>query len=319
MLLVPTGDIGRRVRQVRLSVKPVAPKQQWLAEQLGVSQAVVSNWERGRHDPSPHHVSKIAQVLGVDPGFLTGGSTVRATLGSPTIPVGFPMARIRHAGTVPAGDWGDPLASEDFVEVDVRFDHPRRFAATVVGDSCWPALRQGDLTVWHSDPAPPYNLIVLAQRVGDHGCTVKELVWDPGANRPVLAPVNPAYGQTDDGDGWAVTARLVAVVRRQDGVEQTWYSPEGLRVKYLAGAEAAKDPDGAASLLLQAIGDSWDVKYTEEGKAANEAIIDHVELPSGVEAHILGRQVPNDLPEGVLGIERKAPEDPLGKFYVSHK
>lgn len=84
-------------------------------------------------------------------------------------------------------------------------------------------------------------------------------------------------------------------------------------------AAALKDRDGAADMLLSALMEAFDVKYTEEGQAANEAIIDHVELPSGVEAHILGQQVPNDLPEGVLGIERKAPEDPLGKFYVSHK
>lgn len=84
-------------------------------------------------------------------------------------------------------------------------------------------------------------------------------------------------------------------------------------------AAALQDREGAADMLLSALMEAFDVKYTEEGQAANEAIIDHVELPSGVEAHILGQQVPNDLPEGVLGIERKAPEDPLGKFYVSHK
>lgn len=84
-------------------------------------------------------------------------------------------------------------------------------------------------------------------------------------------------------------------------------------------AAAAADPHGTADLLMRAIGDAFEVKYTEEGEAKNEAIIEKATLPSGVDVAILANQVPDELPESLVGLERKAPEDPLGKFYVSHK
>lgn len=154
-------------------------------------------------------------------------------LGPPLIPVGFKMFKMPFAGFVPAGEWGDPLASEDFVDVEYRYEHPRRYAASVIGDSCYPALQPGDFTVWHSDPAPPYGTIVLAQRKGDHGCTVKELVWDDARQRSTLHPINAAYGEPEDGDGWGIIARLVAVERNEDGVIRNWFQPAGLRRRHL--------------------------------------------------------------------------------------
>lgn len=150
-------------------------------------------------------------------------------LGSPKIPVGFPMVQMRFAGEVPTGDWGDPLSSEEFIEVEAQFEHPRRFAAKVVGDSCYPALQPGDVTIWHSDLSPRFNLIVIAQRKGDHACTVKQLVYDAEEGRPRLKPVNPAHDSPNDGDGWGVIARLVAVLRTQDGIKKTWFGEDGLR------------------------------------------------------------------------------------------
>lgn len=154
-------------------------------------------------------------------------------LGDPMIPVGYKMFKMPFAGLVPAGEWGDPLASEDFIDVEYRYEHPRRFACKVIGDSCWPALQPGDLTIWHQDIAPPYGVIVLAQRKGDHGCTVKELVYDAERKRPVLNPINDTYGEPEDGEGWGIIARLVAVERMEDGVMRNWYSAPGMRRKSL--------------------------------------------------------------------------------------
>jgi transcriptional regulator with XRE-family HTH domain len=233
MIPMALTGIGKRIREARLAVRPVPPKQGWLAAQIWVSHAVLSNWERGRHDPSPEHVARIAKVLGIQESVLTEGGH-QPLLGPPMIPVGFPMVRLPYAGEVPTSEeWGDPLQSIDFVELDVRFEHPKRFVARVVGTSCWPALRQGDLTVWHSDPNPTYGLIVLAQRRGDHGCTVKQLLWDSVEQRPRLAPINPEAKPPDDGDGWGVIARLVAVIRRRDGLEQSWLLNDGLRPSHL--------------------------------------------------------------------------------------
>jgi Peptidase S24-like len=138
---------------------------------------------------------------------------------------------------VPAStEWGDPLASEELIEVDGKYVNAKRFAATVTGDSCYPALHRGDLTIWESDPNASYGLIVLAQRNGDHGCTVKELVYDNEAGRSRLHPINPDYEDPDDGDGWGVIARLVAVVRQSDGPEKSWFYPKGLRVRHLVSS-----------------------------------------------------------------------------------
>lgn len=149
-------------------------------------------------------------------------------LDSPMIPVSHGLRRLKYAGTVPCGEWGDPLDSEEMVEVDARIEHPKRFAATVSGDSCEPALQHGDFTVWHYDLAPSPGLIVLAQRKGDHGCTVKQLKIDADG-LPHLMPINQAYDEPSGGDGWGVIARLILVQRVVGHAERQWYSRAGLR------------------------------------------------------------------------------------------
>lgn len=99
--------------------------------------------------------------------------------------------------------------------------------------SCYPALRHGDVTIWHHDLNPAPGLIVLAQRKGDHACTVKELVWDEREKRNKLVPINPDYDDVDDCDGWGAIARLVAVVRKSEPPEKSWYWPDGLKPKHL--------------------------------------------------------------------------------------
>lgn len=196
----------------------------WLARQLKINKQSVYNWLEG--DTVPRDPDVYDQMLRVlEPSAPYNEQVV----GGPKIPVGYPKLRIPYAGEVPcSADWGDPLASEEFIEVEASMEHPQRFAAKVVGDSCYPALQQGDITIWHADFSPPYGLIVLAQRKGDHGCTVKQLVYDTDLNRNVLKPVNPAYDAPDDGQGWGAIARLVAVLR-PDRVRRTWYLESGLR------------------------------------------------------------------------------------------
>ena len=108
------------------------------------------------------------------------------------------------------------------------------FAAKVIGDSCFPALVQGDLTIWHSEPNPPYGRIVIAQRKGDHGCTVKELHYDQAVLRPVLRPINPQYSAPPDGDGWGVIAFLVGLIREDsEGIEESYYNKRGFTPRQL--------------------------------------------------------------------------------------
>ncbi|MCW5936759.1 MAG: LexA family transcriptional regulator [Fimbriimonadaceae bacterium] len=193
----------------------------------GVTRSAYANYETG-YAPVPD---------GLERRLLQSGSEQvrleRSEVGPPMIPVGFPLVRMPYAGDVPAsGEWGDPLEAVDFIELDVRYEHPKRFVTRIVGDSCAPALLPNDLAIWHADLNPSYNKIVLAQRRADHGPTVKQLVWDAQSNRPVLKPINPSYDSPADGEGWGVIARLVAVVRRVEGLEKTWLLAEGLRPEH---------------------------------------------------------------------------------------
>ena len=201
-----------------------------LAGQLGITRSALAAYESGRVAPN-HKVVRRLIDLGLDLNVENRGDKV-GIIGRLLEYAPPKKARLRYAGSVPcSSEWGPPLESTEYIEVSPQFGHPDRYAARVVGDSCYPALQPGDLTVWHSDPSPPYGCIVLAQRKGDHGCTVKQLAHD--GTRPHLKPVNPQYDEPDDGEGWGVIARLVGVERSSEAPTRTWYWEAGLRPEHL--------------------------------------------------------------------------------------
>lgn len=211
------------LRQFR---KAIRYTQSELAEALGIPLDRYKNYEYGKAEP-PAPIIRELRKLGYGKAQTSGSPH----LSNPAIPVGFAPLTIRYAGVVPAGNWGDPLASEEFIETEAKFEHPQRFAATVTGDSCYPALHQGDFTIWHSDRTPPYGSIVIAQRVSDSCCTVKQLVYE--GNGPKLHAINPSFDDIENTEEWEVIARLVGVQRKVDGVERTWFTPEGVAIKHL--------------------------------------------------------------------------------------
>lgn len=231
------GTPGYKLRAARQS-HPERPSQYKVAEQFGIKRPTYSAWETGENTPPTSAIRRIAEAWGLPLAwFFDGQDTpppygalpVESTVDRPRTLASYSPLLIRFAGIVPAGsDWGDPLASEEMIEVDAKFESPKRFAAQVAGNSCWPALVQGDLTIWHSDEAPAPGLIVLAQNT-EGGCTVKELALDEnGLMR--LVPINTDTHPPPDGDGWKPIARLVGVIRDAgDGIERTWYNPRGLR------------------------------------------------------------------------------------------
>lgn len=181
----------------------------WLAKRAGFPRQTVHTWLVGDRRPSNPAV----------------WFTLRSAL-TPENPLSLPMqpyspgsVMLRYAGEVPAGEWGDPLASEELHEAPSRYDPVKHFVCRVVGTSCWPTLRPQDVTIWRKDFAPAFQSIVIAQRKGDHACTVKALEWDAGAARSRLVPLNPEHGDVDDCDGWGVIGALVYVFRVVDGVE----------------------------------------------------------------------------------------------------
>ncbi len=200
----------------------------WLAAQVKVQRASkqnVQDWLREENPSTPRNLrvfNDMVTALGIE-------------VSDPLIPVSYPTPKIRYAGEVPAGDWGDPLASEEFIDVqNLRFEHPRGFATRVIGTSCYPYLQPGDLAIWRLDPDPNYLVFVLAQRKGDHSCTVKELVRDEVRQRPVLHSPNPEHGEPEDGEGWGVIARLVGLEFMMDGDPVSLFGENGITKKKLS-------------------------------------------------------------------------------------
>lgn len=194
----------------------------WLARRIKESKQNVTNW---LGSTSPSDSSIWDKMLDALPQHIVGEQTPTDSRTLMEIPM---------AGEVPAGTWGDPLESSERVSVDPKYaEENGRFLCKIVGDCCYPALHQGDTTVWQTDKTPPYGVIVLAQRSSGHECTVKELVFDQEARRARLMPINPQYEEADDFDGWYVVARLVGVIRNVDGLEKSWYIRQGIRARHL--------------------------------------------------------------------------------------
>lgn len=203
-----------------------------LAASIDVTPQRLSNWLSG-HAEVPHdRYQEIAAWFGRTVEELTGQVptvTVRE-LSTPYYPVGFQPRQIRLLSAVPCGMWEEPTESEDFIEIDAKFEHPKRYATYVTGDSCFPVLQQGDLAIWHEDFNPSYGLIVLARRKEDHAATVKRLVYDTDGKGATLKPVNPDADGVDSLVEWGVIARLVGIIRTQeDGTELSFYNPRGIR------------------------------------------------------------------------------------------
>lgn len=229
IVTLATMTAGRHPKAVELerALDRARKSANWLAKAVGVPRQSLYRWLSGETEPRDADIWD--RLLAAVPP----PASVELVAG-PRIPVGYAPLPMRFAGVVPAsGAWGDPLSSEEFIEVDAKYAHPKRFAAQLIGSSCWPALQQGDLTIWHSDEAPANGLIILAQQLPEHRCTVKQLVLDPGGN-PVLKAVNPKESPPPHGDGWYPIARLVAVMRMMGRVERSWYNPGGLHPDDLA-------------------------------------------------------------------------------------
>ena len=63
MFAVVIGDIGKRIRQARMEMKPVPPTAAHLARELAVTPARLNNWEMGRSDPPYEIIRRVAEFF----------------------------------------------------------------------------------------------------------------------------------------------------------------------------------------------------------------------------------------------------------------
>lgn len=209
-------------KQLRLS-------QAEMARYFGVERSTYANWEAANGAQAmPNHQYAVLYSLGFKD--VAGESPI---ISGPMIPVTYPTFQMPYAGYLPAGQWGDPMDSEDFEEVEAAHFKKGRFCARIAGDSCHPALQREDFTIWEHHLNPPFGKIVVAQRKDDHSATVKVLEWDANENRPRLRPVNPAFNDAE-ADGWGAVAMLVYVRWEDDeGGTMGLYRPEGIKPSQL--------------------------------------------------------------------------------------
>lgn len=146
-----------------------------------------------------------------------------------------------YVGELPGGEWDSPSAVGVQEEVDPKYAGEQRFCAKIRGDSCWPALQQGDWCVFQGSYTPQYGMIVVAQRKGDHGATVKLLERDSAKGEPVLRALNPEH-EDPTAEGWGAVAYLVAVSWvSPSGSEASYFNPHGIRAKDLLAMRAGME------------------------------------------------------------------------------
>lgn len=230
--------IGDRIRDFRMAKRPKLT-QEGLAEIVGIGRSRLAQYESGRTEPPRSILKEIAKALDttvveLEDEQAPAPKVVEQSLG-PRMAIEIrEKVKLPYAGLVPAdSDWGDPLESTDTYSVDAKFKGEGRFVCKVVGDSCYPYLKQGDMAVFQRDPGPSQGTIILAERQGDHACTVKLLDWDDHSRRSTLKPLNEAYDAPSAAPGWQATAKLIGLEFIHEGVEMTAYEEDGIRPRQL--------------------------------------------------------------------------------------
>lgn len=199
---------------------------------IGRSRSAVNMYENGERTIPPDVIAAVRTSFPESPAPPMGEILPTSLALVEEIPKRWELP---YAGIVPASsDWGDPLSQDEMKPVDPEFTGKGRFLCKIGGLSCYPALHEGDSTIWQNDRNPGPGVIVLAQRLGDSACTVKQLVYDETKGRQVLSAINPEYDSPPEGEGWEVVARLIGVIRRSGGPKRTWLWEEGLRPEHLA-------------------------------------------------------------------------------------
>jgi SOS-response transcriptional repressor LexA len=221
-------SISEDLRLWRKNVAGVT--QEEMASKLGLERHTYKNYEYDGYIPEP--VLQRLRVMGFNPA--DEQPKTRKVLSKISNIVTHPYMRMRYAGELPAGEWADPLNSEEFEEVDAGLWKANRWCARIIGRSCYPALQPGDFCIFERNLAPQYGKIVVAQRK-DHAATIKQLLYDADKRAPILHAINSEeHEDAECEEGWGAIAMLVHVRWfDQDGGAWAFTRDDGIRAEQL--------------------------------------------------------------------------------------
>jgi len=128
------SEIGNRIREAR---KLRNLTLQDLAYYLQTTVDTVWRWEKGLSSPKGYALSKIAEVLGVNPNWLATGEGPMEAEESKLVPV---------YGTVHCGSKG-PIWDEPIRYVEMQDLPPNSFVVLASGDSLEPLIFEGDYVI----------------------------------------------------------------------------------------------------------------------------------------------------------------------------
>lgn len=96
---------------------------------------------------------------------------------------------------------------------------------------------------------------------------------------------------------------------QQNGPDREY--DKAIKVEINLGELSESDPEAFDSIFM-VVEQAFIRRLNMEGELKS------VSVPNGMEFSIVASHVPDEIPEGVKGLERKKSEDPLGEFYAKH-
>lgn len=152
-----------------------------LEREAGLGTGTISRWRT--NSPSMANLQKVADVLGVSIGYLSGEEDATAS---------FPAVRIPVLGEVPCGI---PTAAIEFVEdwEEISEEMSRTgsyFGLKVKGDSMSPRIQEGDVLIVRQQEQAESGDVVIVRVNGENATCKRYIRHDDGI---VLQSFNPAY------------------------------------------------------------------------------------------------------------------------------
>lgn len=140
---------------------------------------------------------------------------------------------MHYVGTIPAGNWREPLEVIGLHRVKRQLARPGHVLAKIEGASLYPYLIQGDLVSLRPEDNPTDRKIIVAREERDYRATIKQVRFDPRSGHAEIVPLNPDSPSPDEVESWRPIALAVGIQRMIHGVPTVGYLADGLTERYL--------------------------------------------------------------------------------------